>query len=178
MTDDNQQPSWAEELAKDVAAFQRQLDKNDALRQAILQIAKNIKMYAWDGHEWDGMVTRPVPVVTFAELLANMFAAVRELPPAVAVYPQVATASGTAPSPAIRTSYTASGILPSVPKRSPLAGLSPGQKTALVLVWVIAYVLPPLQTALPADYQTLATDAAAWWGIALAITYAILANRK
>jgi hypothetical protein len=180
---DDEQPTLAELLAKAAAALQREFAENDDFRRKLEQVAKTAQDLARDG-----LWPRPTPVPRLPQRLAGSagnasqaWAWLRPLgqdPRAVTVYPEVAAATGTAPSPGIRTSFTASGSSPAEPKRGPLAGLSPSQKTALVLIWVIAYVLPLLQMALPADYQTLATNAAAWWGIALAITYAILANRK
>jgi hypothetical protein len=59
-----------------------------------------------------------------------------------------------------------------------LDGLSPGQILAIVLIWVIAYLLPILQLMMPADISSFVANDVATWGFAYAITCAILAKRK
>jgi hypothetical protein len=114
MTDDNEQPPWTRVLAaaqKAVAALQREFAENDALRRQAAQMVKTAQALARDG-----LWPRPMPVPTnLAQISQSMNAPLREvgrtIPPDLAVFAPAATAHGTAPSPSIRTSFTASGSI-------------------------------------------------------------------
>jgi hypothetical protein len=99
-------------------------------------------------------------------------------PPAVEVFPPAATASGTAPSPGIRTSFTASGSLPVEPKRGLLPGLSPGQIFAIVLIWVVAFVLPIYLYSQTPTSSTLIDADLATFALAFEITCRIVDKHK
>lgn len=57
--------------------------------------------------------------------------------------------------------------------RRSLAEISDGQILALVLVWLVAFVLPQIQATLPSDTQALAGNYYATVAIALAVTWRI-----
>lgn len=98
--------------------------------------------------------------------------------PDVEVFPETATAHATVPTPTIRTSFTASGSLPAEPKRSLIAGLSPGQIYAIALIWVIAYVLPIWLYSQSPTPSTLVEGNLATCAFAFEITCRILDKRK
>jgi hypothetical protein len=171
-------------VPRNVVSFMADMFTQDpAFQEQLEQFLKDSQILAQDG--WRRLT---MPALDPLADLGNLDDAIRRMVVNsmwgrggfVVVQPGTPTAQATAPTPTVRTSFTAGGSSPAEPKRGPLAGLSPSQKMTLVLVllWVVAYFLPLAQMALPEVYQTLLTDAAAWWGIALAITFAILANRK
>jgi len=63
-------------------------------------------------------------------------------------------------------------------RRGWLAGMTDGQKVAVVLVWLIAYALPLIQAALSPEIQAVVSDSVATFGLALIITWRIRDNGK
>jgi len=59
-----------------------------------------------------------------------------------------------------------------------LAALSDGQIVVLVLVWLFAFVLPPLGSALAPELHTVLSDSYATFAIALAITWRLADKHK
>lgn len=62
--------------------------------------------------------------------------------------------------------------------REGIAGLSPAQVLTLTLVWIFMVGGPVVQQALPPEIQSVLTNEYGTLGVALAVTFWILANRK
>ena len=89
----------------------------------------------------------------------------------------VAAASETAYVVRLEDSGQAIDKLATKATRDGIAGLSPVQVLTLALIWIFLVGGPVAQDALPLDVQSVLTNEYGTLGIALAVTFWILANR-
>jgi hypothetical protein len=174
---ENKEPDWSAELAKGGEALWREAEL--LVRTAERFVRAN---------PFAQRIARAVGADMGELLSARDRPVVHQVTLNATVTPAAATAVATVPAARVET-VDFTGCVALAPmrvagqvmvedRRSGLAGLSDGEKLALVLVWLFAVALPRVQAALPPDMQAMLSNYYATLGVALIITWRICDKRK